>query len=1001
MFYSVKPNGAGYEEEELLLSLLNDAFKKDNAFAFQQLPINTLNEAYRYESDIMFFHQQLGMFIFEVKSYKIDQIKGILGTEWRCEGSQGLFTVSPQKQAENQMFHIRNILNQRCMLHNLFNTHAFVVLPNISYEEWDARNDLQKEYIKRPLLKDDLLNANILYETIQTFANRLKLKPLDDIKWKDILDYFMISPERKISGTSTQAFFSELHLLNTLPNDYADMIQTKLSQGLKLYVLTQQPFNPEFKKAFYPFIENFQLLIYEQPTSIFSEKNEFILDGDISNDRLKSLEAAFPNFNSGQYAIIHAPRDGNLMVSAGAGTGKTHVMVDRVLFLLLKEQVPLDDITMITFTNDSTNEMKQRLENRLLTLFKLTNKSLFLNFAEDISSMEISTIHSFAKRILQALAHELGYGTELSLRSFKYEKQKIIFEILDDYFLSNTISEFLDTKIRYYDFVTILLDIWEGMEKKGLSMNEIDELDFGKANHPLLHNLILEVFSKCELALEIEKQAQQAITMSDLIRKLKNFTGNDKALRQLAPGKYLFIDEFQDSDDVQIEFIAKLQEILNYKIFVVGDIKQAIYRFRGADYRAFKELTERSKKPFLPYTLHHNYRTAETLLKRMHELFSNWGQSYNQDLTYSEEDCLTSNIPSYTKEWHIKEYSYHEMDTVNRSLLQEHVLQLKGEEKLAILVRTNNQARKMKILCDALSISTIQNLDGQFYLCDAVKHFRTLLVALQYPDQPMYVFEALQTPYFGYKLNDKNFIATQGNKNRLKQFLNEHVGTTFSKYAVLVRDYSPLTIIQMIMNEQNFYSRIEDYYKQQLTVQKQEQEKQLALLVQRYKVNMQHLLTIIEQHFATNATTIPMISNWLDIQMKTNRTENEPTIQSHTAQVVISTVHRSKGLEYHTVFLPITNNPYNAIKPKFFIEDGIALKEGKNRRFGWRIENFSNNYFDLLNVEENNEARKEETRLLYVALTRAKQKVIITLPSKNINNSWSELLKEAGILGGV
>ena len=48
--------------------------------------------------------------------------------------------------------------------------------------------------------------------------------------------------------------------------------------------------------------------------------------------------------------------------------------------------------------------------------------------------MEISTIHSFAKRILQALAHELGYGTELSLRSFKYEKQKIIFEILDDYF---------------------------------------------------------------------------------------------------------------------------------------------------------------------------------------------------------------------------------------------------------------------------------------------------------------------------------------------------------------------------------------------------------------------------------------------------------------------------------------------------------------------------------------------------------------------------------------
>ncbi|MFE4426476.1 UvrD-helicase domain-containing protein [Peribacillus butanolivorans] len=995
MFFSVKPNGYGYAEEQLLFSLIKAAFQKENAFTFQQLPMNTFNEAFRYESDILFFHQQLGMFIFEVKSYKIDQIKGVRGTDWLCEGNQGPFTVSPQKQAENQMFHTRNILNQRCMLHTLFNTHAFVVLPNISYAEWDAREDLQKEYIKRPILKDDLLNVSIFYETIQTLANRLKLQPLDDLKWQDVLDYFMIS-SKQANSVCAQAHFSELHLLNTIPEGYADMIQTKLAQGLKLYVLSQQTFEAEFKEAFHLFIKNFQLLIYEQPTNTFTDKNEFIVDGDITADRLKELEDFFPNFNKGQFTIIHAPHDSNLMVSAGAGTGKTHVMVDRVLFLLLKEQVPLDEISLITFTNDSTSEMKLRLENRLLTLYKLTSQAVFLNFAEDVSSMEISTIHSFAKRVLQALAHELGYGTELSLRSFKYEKQKIIFKILDEYFSFIAITEFLNTKIRYYDFVTILLNMWEEMEKKGLSMDEIDALDFGQANHTLLQNLIVEVFSKCELALEKEKKAQQAITMGDLIRKLKIFTGNDKVLKQLAPGKYLFVDEFQDSDDVQIEFIAKLQEILDYKIFVVGDIKQAIYRFRGADYRAFEELKKRSKKSFLPYTLHHNYRTAETLLKRMHGLFANWGRSYNQDLTYTEKDCLTSNIPSYTNEWHLKEYGYNEMDAVNSSLLQEHVRQLKGKEMLAILVRTNNQARKMKILCDALHIPTIQNLDGQFYLCDAVNHLRTLLVALQYPDQPMYVIEALQTPYFGYALNDKNFIATQGNKNRLKQFLKEHVGQTFSKYARFVRDYSPLTIIQMIMREQNFYARIENYYKQQ-----QLTEQELALQVQRYKVNMQHLLTIIEQQFATNAATIPMISNWLDIQMKTNRTENEPTFESDTAQVVISTVHRSKGLQFHTVFLPITNKPYNAIKPKYFIEDGIALKEGQKRRFGWRIENFSNNYFDLLNDAENNEARKEEVRLLYVALTRAEQKVIITLPSKNINNSWSALLKEAGILGGM
>ncbi|NME06220.1 UvrD-helicase domain-containing protein [Psychrobacillus sp. BL-248-WT-3] len=995
MFFPVKSNGYGYSEEELLFSLLKSTFEKENAFTFQQLPINTFNEAFRYEPDILFFHQQLGMFIFEVKSYKINQIKGVRGTNWLCEGKQGSFTVSPQKQVENQMFHTRNILNQRCMLHNLFNTHAFVVLPNISYAEWDAREDLQKEYIKRPILKDDLLNEVVFYETIQTFANRLKLRPLDDLKWQDVLDYFMI-PSKHESNSYAQARFSELHLLNTIPEGYADVIQTKLSQGLKIYVLSQQTFKVEFKETFCQFIDNFQLLIYEESTKTFTDRNEFILDGDITDDRLKELEDIFLNFNTGQFAIIHAPYDRNIMVSAGAGTGKTHVMVDRILFLLLNEQIPLSEISMITFTNDSTSEMKLRLENRLLTLYKLTNQAVFLNFAEDVSSVEISTIHSFAKGVLQSLAHELGYGTDISIRSFKYEKQKIIFEILDEYFSSIAITDFLNTKIRYYNFVTILLNMWEEMEKKGLSLEEIKDLDFGQANHTLLQNLIIEVFRKCECKLEKVKKAHQSITMGDLIRKLKTFTENDKVLKQLAPGKYLFVDEFQDSDDVQIEFIAKLQEILDYKIFVVGDIKQAIYRFRGSDYRAFSELIKRSKKTFLPYTLHHNYRTSETLLKRMHGLFTNWGRSENQDLTYNEKDCLTSNIHSYTNEWHIKEYSYSNMDAVNSSLLQEHVRQLKGKEKLAILVRTNNQARTMKILCTTLDIPTIQNLDGQFYLCDAVKHLHILLLALQYADQPMYVIEALQTPYFGYELNNKNFIATQGNKNRLKQFLNEHVKQNFSKYAELVRDYSPLTLIQMIMREENFYVRIENYYKQQ-----QHSEQEVHLQVQRYKLNMQHLLTIIEQQFATNTVTIPIISNWLEIQMKTNRTENEPTFESDTAQVVISTVHRSKGLQYHTIFLPITNKPYNTIKPKYFIQDGIDLKEGIKRQFGWRIENFQNNYFNLLKDTENNEARKEEVRLLYVALTRAEQKVIITLPSNNINNSWSELLKEADILGGI
>jgi len=997
MFFSVNSNEAGFKEEALFFSLLKEAFESEEAFAFQQFPFNSPNEAFRYESDVLFFHKNLGLFIFEVKSIRIHQIKGIRGTEWHCESSSGPYTMNPQKQAENQMFYTRNLLNERCMLHNLINSHAFVVLPNISYAEWEAREDLQKEFIKRPILKEDLENPVILYEKIRAIANTWTIKHLDDFKWQEVLDYFTISSENMASASETSRF-SELHLIKSIPHDFEETLQVKLVQGIKLYVLCEQRFPDALKVIFRSFIKEFQLLVYEETKGVTFTQNEIFVDGAIATDRLAELEHAFPHFNTGQYAIIHVPHNQHLSVSAGAGTGKTHVMVDRVLFLLMKEQIPLEQIDMITFTNASTNEMKQRLEKRLLTMFKLTKKAVFLNYAEDVSTMEISTIHSFAKRIIQTLAHELGFGSELALRSFKYEKQKIIFDILDEHFATQSTQQFLSTNIRYYDFVSILLDMWEEMEKKGLSEKEILYLDFGQATgqSELFHEIIVKVFHTCENRLDKIKKEQQAISMGDLIRKLKDFATKDDALKQLAPSKYLFVDEFQDSDDVQIAFIAKLQEILDYKIFVVGDIKQAIYRFRGADYRAFVELEKRLTKPFKPFNLRHNYRTSSVLLKRFHKLFIRWGQSANEDLSYTEDDCLTSNIPSRTTEWHIGKYDKKNINIgeKNSEMLSEHVRTLGDGEKLAILIRTNRHAREMKELCDELNIATVQNLDGQFYLCDAVKHFYSLLLALQYPNQPMYVLEALKTPYFGYEINEQNFIATQGNTNRLQKFLRDHIGTTFEKYALQVRDYSPLTIVQVIMREQNFYSRIHDYYnKQKLSPD----EKEIAIA--RYNANIRHLLTIIEQQFATNATTIPIISNWLDVQMKTNRTENEPTFESDAAKVVISTVHRSKGLQYHTVFLPLTNKPYNSIQPQYFVEDGATLKKEHERRFGWRIHNFENNYYNSLNDVENDETRKEEVRLLYVALTRAEQKVIITLPTYNVQNTWSALLKEAGILG--
>src|SRR5699024_2773024 len=148
-----------------------------------------------------------------------------------------------------------------------------------------------------------------------------------------------------------------------------------------------------------------QLECFSNVKTTSSEHYYMIEDGE--TELPNSVLDDFKQFNNQQYKVVHTPIGENLMVTAGAGTGKTHVMVDRIMFLLSKK-VDIKDVIMITFTNESTNEMKKRLQKKLTTLAMLTGKIKFSEFAEEVKSMQISTIHSYSKMILKTLAHELG-----------------------------------------------------------------------------------------------------------------------------------------------------------------------------------------------------------------------------------------------------------------------------------------------------------------------------------------------------------------------------------------------------------------------------------------------------------------------------------------------------------------------------------------------------------------------------------------------------------------
>ena len=196
------------------------------------------------------------------------------------------------------------------------------------------------------------------------------------------------------------------------------------------------------------------------------------------------------------------------------------------------------------------------------------------------------------------------------------------------------------------------------------------------------------------------------ISLRDCMINIHKFVENN-SIRSIGINyKYLFIDEFQDTDDIQIETILGLQKVFgnNCRLFVVGDLKQIIYRFRGATLSAFEKVGVNSDL-WKEYSLNRNYRTDGRLLDIFDVIFTKMGAQGL--LPYENEDHLKSRvIKEYTDELLVRKVETHGKDKEKfiEDLFNEIRFQKKEIEKLskqkklskeemtiAILVRYNYQ----------------------------------------------------------------------------------------------------------------------------------------------------------------------------------------------------------------------------------------------------------------------------------------------------------------------
>ena len=204
--------------------------------------------------------------------------------------------------------------------------------------------------------------------------------------------------------------------------------------------------------------------------------------------------------------------------------------------------------------------------------------------------------------------------------------------------------------------------------------------------------------------------------------------------------QYMFVDEFQDTDDVQIEAISQIAKLLQYKLFVVGDVKQCIYRFRGAKENAFKQLGADNNPEWQIYSLYKNYRTDAKLLDVFHSTFSDLGRrteggeplliykgngteyntdrligtrDYNMDIKQSE---FYKKITISTEEERIPAV-FEEVERIReriKSLEEQGEVFSEKDKEIAILVRENWQAESIKQAGKRMGFEVLTNTGGEF-----------------------------------------------------------------------------------------------------------------------------------------------------------------------------------------------------------------------------------------------------------------------------------------------
>src|SRR3989344_1592926 len=598
------------------------------------------------------------------------------------------------------------------------------------------------------------------------------------------------------------------------------------------------------------------------------------------------------DLNSEKQKIIKT--DGNVLVVANPGTGKTLLLAYKFVYLL-KQGFKPEEILCLTFTNKA----KRELESRIIDLIK--NQKLEIDF----SKLNVHTFHSYALDFMEE--NEIVSSNLLRFSIYRYIEENQILNYSDEY-LIETIVPKMENLLRYLKNFGITPN--KINLKKVKSFIEEDE-KFTKEELDKFLEYFVKIFEYYE-----KSKSKKGIDYTDMLINFLTLKNNKKF-------KYVLVDELQDVNNIESEIALKSAE----NFIAVGDKKQAIFGFQGGSITNFTKFSKSTN-----FILSENFRSSNEILSYARECFT----SKTKDESHKKDLKDLKNRESKSS---IKPQIYETAREENNKVVCELVKQLSKEyKKVAIILRTNSQIMNIS---RELKNRGIDHSSTFFSAStDAKEKIITFLKGVLRSDIQL-IKNSMFTPFFPCSIQDAFNIAN----TKIKTLEDIYrICPEFKKLRESIKTMEDLDIVfkEKIIPISINYGR--EFLLASLNVQE-------ALRESLKFVDNLDLKNIIDYLKSSD-----LLVDGSDIEK----------------QIIITSVHKSKGKEYDAViYVPTKTRDTSNFQDR--IVEAILKSEG---------------------IDAKEELEEEALRIDFVAITRAKAKLcIVTDKIEDYVNDYAEMAK--------